>query len=510
MSMNVGHWLDRWAQYTPEAVALVDDATGRRFSYGAFASRVERLAGALQQCLNVQPGDRVGILAYNSTDVLELMFAVARLGAIFVPVNYRLAGPEIAYILDDAGVSVLFYGPEFQNQVAALNGPALRHRVAMAENYELLLAAGLAAPLVASAADDPLVILYTSGTTGQPKGAILTHGSITWNATNTEIGWDLRRDDVALVNAPFFHTGGLNVLSTPLLHRGGRLVVMRAFDASRALTLIGEEGCTVVFGVPTMFQLMLESPIFAGVDLSPLRFAITGGAPCPIPLIAAYAARGVVFKQGYGLTEAGPNCFTLDAKDAIRKAGTVGFPNFYVDVRLVDETGTDVADGDVGELWVKGPHLFAGYWGNPEATAGTLQDGWLKTGDLVNRDDEGYFSIVDRKKDLIISGGENIYPAELERLLMSHPEIADVAVIGVPDAKWGEVGRAFVVLQSGHHLKEGDVLDFLSGRVARFKLPKQVHIVEALPRNAGGKVQKALLRQLHVTAFRSAGTVACV
>ncbi|HEY9855703.1 MAG TPA: long-chain fatty acid--CoA ligase [Stenomitos sp.] len=499
--MYFGDWLSRWATYAPQKVAVIDVAANKRLTYHEFNRRTDRLASALRHRFGIQKGDRVAVLAHNSSEQLELLFAVGKLGAIMVPLNWRLAAPEIRYILGNCEPKALFFGPEFDATVRTLLPELGVEYVvpleagSMLTAYEDLIAlGGDEVPTPADIdLDDPWLILYTSGTTGQPKGAILTHGTITWNAINTQVGWDLRHDDITLTHTPFFHTGGLNVLTTPLIHRGGTVVLMRQFDAAESLRQIEQERCTVVFAVPTMFQMMLETNEFESSDLSSIRFFITGGAPCPIPLIEAYARRGVVFKQGYGLTEAGPNCFTLDAQDAVRKAGMVGFPNMHLDVRVVDEDGKDVPSGEVGELLIRGPHVFKGYWRNPQATAAALQDGWLHTGDLVRRDEEGYYAIVDRKKDMFISGGENIYPAELEKVLHSHPSIQEAAVIGIPDSKWGEVGRAVVVAREGA-LTEAEVLDFLRERVARYKVPKSVAFVDALPRNPTGKIQKAVLR----------------
>ncbi|HEY9723981.1 MAG TPA: long-chain fatty acid--CoA ligase [Oscillatoriaceae cyanobacterium] len=492
--MPFGDWLKRWAMYTPEKTAVVEEATGRRVSYRTLNERADRLAWVLRRQYGIGKGDRVAVLAHNCLETLDLFFATGKLGAILVPLNFRLVPAELRVILADSGARVLFVDDTFAASAPELGAETVQR---LGAPYEALLAEAPETPPTPAevALDDPHLILYTSGTTGRSKGAVLTHGTITWNAINTQVGWDLRHDDVTLTHTPFFHTGGFNVLTTPLLHRGGTVVLMRQFDAARSLDLIELERCTVVFAVPTMFQMMLESPNFAARDLSSVRFFISGGAPCPVSLIEAYAQRGLTFKQGYGLTEAGPNCFTLDARDAVRKAGSVGFPNMHVEVRVLDDDGRDVAPGEVGELVIRGPHVFPGYWNNPEATAQALRDGWLHTGDLVRRDEEGYTFIVDRKKDMIISGGENIYPAEIEQHLHAHPAIAEAAVIGVPHAKWGEVGKAIVALREGTSLDEAEVLAYLSERLARYKLPKSVAFVGALPRNASGKVLKAMLRE---------------
>jgi fatty-acyl-CoA synthase len=502
--MALGTWIDRWGTRTPDKTALVDARTGHRLGYAAWAYRIRKLAGALALRYDVRPGDRIAVLAHNTPETLELLFACARLGAILVPVNFRLAAAEVAHILGDAEPKLLFHGPECRDlawQALALEPGALPIAFVAAhgdEGYPELLASGQEMPAREVALDDPLLILYTSGTTGRPKGAILTHGTVTWNAVNTQVGWDLRHDDVTLTHTPFFHTGGLNVLTTPLFHIGGTVVLQRTFDAAAALDLITRERVTVCFAVPTMFQMMAEAGGFEQADLSSIRFLITGGAPCPVALIHRYARRGIVFKQGYGLTEAGPNCFTLEARDAVRKAGTVGFPNMHVEVRIVDEDGRDVPDGTVGELLIRGPHVFPGYWRNPPATAAALRTGWLHTGDLVARDEDGFMRIVDRKKDLVISGGENVYPAEIERVLQNHPAIREVAVIGVPDARWGEVCRAYVGLEPGIPVTATELDAWLGGQLARYKLPRSYAFLSALPRTATGKIHKPGLASLEV------------
>jgi fatty-acyl-CoA synthase len=503
--MYHGDWLSRWAMYTPEKTAVVDEATGRRLSYRDFNRRADAMAHTLRQRFGIQKGDRIAVLAYNSSDILELFFACGKLGAILVPINFRLVAREVQYILENSEAKMVFFGPEFAELIKGLLPEVNVDYVVpfaadpLLTSYEELIAgAGDAVPTPAEITlDDALLILYTSGTTGSPKGAILTHGTITWNAINTQVGWNLTQDDITITHTPFFHTGGFNVLTTPLIHRGGTIIVMKQFDAAQSLQIIERERCTVIFAVPTMFQMMLENPAFDASDLSSVRFFITGGAPCPVPLIEAYDKRGLTFKQGYGLTEAGPNCFTLDARDAVRKAGSVGFPNMHLDVRVVDDHGQDVPDGTAGELLIRGPHVCKGYWKNPDATASAIKDGWLHTGDVVVRDTEGYFYIVDRKKDMFISGGENVYPAELEKILAGHPAILEAAVIGIPDAKWGEVGRAIVALRPGHAMTQAEVVAFLADKLAKYKLPKSVVFVSELPRNSTGKVTKPALRDLY-------------
>ena len=501
--MYVGDWLGRRALLTPSKIALVDAATGLRHSYRELNRRANRVAQLLREQLGIGKGDRVAILATNRIEYLDLLFACGKLGAILVPLNWRLALRELALILSDCTPQVLAYAPNFASTVAELGALGITPQTLalgpMAEGTGPL-AAALAAPGDAPAMEsevdleDPALILYTSGTTGRPKGAILSHRMLVWNSINTIVGWELSAQDVTITHTPFFHSGGINVLTLPLIHCGGTVVLMESFDPVRCLELIAAERVTVLFAVPTMFQMLLEAPNFDRTDFTAVRFFISGGAPCPVALIRAYQARGVPFRQGYGLTEVGPNCFTLQPEDAIRKAGSVGFPNMHVDARIVDDRGHDQPPGAVGELILRGPTVFSGYWNNPEATAAAMHGGWFHTGDLVRRDAEGYYYIVDRKKDLIISGGENIYPAEVENVLYAHPAVAAVVVIGVPDPKWGEVGRAVVVLRPGHQATAADLIEFCQGKLARYKIPKSIVFAAALPHNAAGKIVKQEVR----------------
>ncbi|MGH2504566.1 MAG: AMP-binding protein, partial [Ktedonobacterales bacterium] len=409
--------------------------------------------------------------------------------------------PELAGILRDCEpVALLCDEPqralaEAGARAAGLAAPLVE--MASFPGADATLAAR-AVPFASDAGEEIALILYTSGTTGVPKGAMLSHRMLTWNAINTQISWGLRENDIAPISAPFFHAGGLNVLTTPLYHLGGAVVLQRDTSPAETLRVIAAERCTVVFAVPTVFQMMMERPEFLSADLSSLRFCITGGSSCPLPIIAGYAARGLEFRQGYGLTEVGVNCFSLAPEDAMRKAGSVGRPVFHSRARLVDEQGRDVAPGAVGELALAGPHVCSGYWRRPQATAEAMPDGWWRTGDLAQVDDEGYYFIVGRRKDLFISGGENVYPAEVEGALALHPGIAEVAVIGRPDPRWGEVGLAVVVPRQPGALAAQDVLMFCDGKLARYKIPKAVVFTDSLPRNAMGKVVKADLYDRYV------------
>ncbi len=489
--MLVGDWLAKRELLTPDKVALIDAATGERRTYREWNARATAAAHLLRERLGVQKGDRVAVLAANSPEYLDLLFAVGKLGAILVPLNWRLTVRELEVILRDCAPKVLFHDDAYvenARQVSALLGIPLARLSEQSES-----SAPVSTPDLTL--EDPFLILYTSGTTGVPKGALLSHRMITWNCVNTEISWDLWGTDITPTFAPFFHSGGINVLTLPLVHKGGTVVLLPNSDPGAVLESIERERCTIVFAVPTVFQMMLEHPRFASTDLSSVRFCVTGGSSCPIPIIEGYFKRGVTFRQGYGLTEVGVNCFSLAPEDALRKAGSVGQPVFHSEARIVDDQDQDVGVDVVGELVLAGPHVCSGYWNRPEATAEAFRDGWWHTGDLARRDAEGYFYIVGRKKDMLISGGENIYPAEIEGLLATHPKIAEAAIIGVPDAKWGEVGRAVVVARPGETLTAEEVLAFCDGKLARYKIPKSVVFAPVLPRNAMGKVIKAELRE---------------
>jgi fatty-acyl-CoA synthase len=504
--MIVGDWIGRRAQLTPNKVALVDTLNGNRpITYREWSRAVNRTARFLQEHLGVRKGDRVAVLAHNCVEYLDIWFALGRIGGILQNLNWRLTPYELEGLLADAAPVALIYGSEFVAQVNALRGrvPSVRHYVALGEpaalddihftEREAFSDAPL--PEVDLDWDDPWVICYTGGTTGLPKGAVLTHRAITANAVNTVVSWGLTPDDVAILNAPLFHTGGLNVFTAPLVYIGGTSIVCKGFDPDQVFDLIRDAGVTVFFGVPTMFIVLQQHPRWEEADFSRLKIVISGGAPCPMPVFEKFWERGVDFKTGYGLTEAGPNTFWLPPEDVRGKPGSVGFPLFHIDVKIVREDGTECGPDEVGELVIRGPHVCAGYWNNPEATAQTIRDGWLHTGDLARRDAEGYYYIVGRLKDMIISGGENVYPAEVESVLHAHPAVAEAALIGVPDPKWGEVGRAIVALRPGAQVTAEELLAFCRERLAGYKVPKSVVFVDALPKTGAGKVDKQRLKE---------------
>ncbi|MFD5858611.1 o-succinylbenzoate--CoA ligase [Streptomyces chartreusis] len=490
---GLGSWPARRARKTPHRTALIHGGTPT--SYAALHERATRLAHALRE-RGVRRGDRVAYLGPNHPSYLETLFAAGTLGAVFVPLNTRLAGPEIAYQLADSGAKALLHAPSHAGLVAGLPGHTdVRTYLETGPEYEAVLASSSDEPIDAPVTpDDTCIIMYTSGTTGRPKGAMLTHGNITWNALNVLVDTDLIADERALVSAPLFHTAGLNMLTLPVLLKGGTCVLVEAFDPDATFELIARHRITFMFGVPTMFDQLSRHPRWPAADLSSLRILTCGGSPVPTPLIAAYQERGLTFLQGYGMTEAAPGTLFLDAEHAITKAGSAGVPHFFSDVRVVRPDLTPVDTDEPGEIVVRGPHVMPGYWGLPDETAASFADGWFRSGDAARVDEDGYVFVVDRIKDMIISGGENIYPAEIEDVLLTHPDIAECAVIGVADDKWGEVPRAVVVPREGAAPDPDEVLASLSGRLAKYKIPKSLVLADELPRTASGKLLKSRVR----------------
>ena len=503
---GVGGWLTRHALHQPDTDALV--FAGQRFTYRELNNRVYRLANALTD-RGIGFGDRVSGVLLNSNAFLETLFACAKIGAIFVPINFRLSPEEVTFILADSGARVVVYHPRMVPLIEPGRATtSLEHGICVTDgadsgpamtgdrDYEEVLEGSAMNPRdVYIEQDDAHVMMYTSGTTGQPKGAVLSHGNTTWNAVNTTLS-DLAigRDDVVLTVAPMFHIGGLSVHTLPALYHGTTVILQPAFDPTTLLAELERERVTTLFLVPAMWQALTQVPEFDNYDLSALRSLISGGAPCPIPAIEFFQNRGLRFQEGFGLTETAAGVCILGNEDAVRKNGSVGKPLMHVQMRIVDDNDHDVAPGEVGELLVRGPNVFLGYWNRPEASAEALRDGWFHTGDLACQDDEGFYYIVDRKKDMLISGGENVYPTEVEQVLYRHPKIREVAVIGVPDERWGEVPVAIVAPERDAPTLE-DIHDYCSDRLARFKTPKDLIIVAALPRNATGKVLKRELRQ---------------
>ncbi len=500
-SHHVADWLAKRAGLTPDRIGLVEGLGGPEVTFAAWNARANRTANFLRS-LGVGKGDRVSVYASNCPEYLDLFWAVAKIGAILHNLNWRLTVHELREIVADAQPAVLIYSPDWKAQVDGL-APSF-------ETVETIVAIGEPGPRQRALAerddqpdtlgdlpelklDDPWGIYYTGGTTGLPKGAVLNHGNMTWNSVNTIVSWGIHGGHKAALQLPFFHIGGPNIFMVPLVHVGGATVLCREFSLDETFELIASAGVTHYIGVPTMYQMIQADPRWRSADFSKLELVISGGAPCPVPIMQKFWERGVDFKMGYGLTEASGNNFWLPPERVREKTTSVGLPLFHIDMKVVDEQGVEVAPDVVGELLIRGPHVIPGYWNRPEATAETIRDGWLWTGDLAVRDAEGFYTIKGRSKDMFISGGENVYPAEVESVMLAYDGVAEAALVAVPHEKWGEVGKACLVLAPGAELSESDFLAYVGERLARYKLPREIEILEALPKTAIGKIDKKLL-----------------
>jgi fatty-acyl-CoA synthase len=468
----VGRWLDDRARNTPDRVAI--DFDGRLVTYRELAAGADAYAAAFADA-GLARGDRVATLTGNTPEHVMALFACATLGLILLPLSWRLTAPELRYQLDDAEPSLFLVENEYRDLAEATGSrfgafePASHSRPRTKYANETVTES------------DPLFLVYTSGTTGKPKGALLTHANCFWTNVSFDATTGVHGDDVVLQVLPQFHVGGWNVQALLAWLKGATVVLERQFDAGRVLDLIERKRVTTMMGVPPIYLFLAQHPRFAEADLSSLDRAVVGGAPMPEALLETWAARGAAIVQGYGLTEAAPNVLCLPPEDAVRKLGYAGKPYPFVDVRLSAEQ----------ELQVRGPNVFAGYWRNEEATtAAFTEDGWLRTGDVAEADDEGFYRIKGRLKDMYISGGENVYPAEVEAVLHEHPQVQDAAVVGVPDERWGECGAAFVVADG---VTEEELLEWCRARLARFKVPASIRFVEEIPRNSLGKIQKQSL-----------------
>ncbi len=506
MPVRYYDWIAHHARRTPAKTALIDLGSGRRFSYAEFDARVARLAGHLRDSCRVGRGDRVAVLALNATDTLEVQFASFRVGAIFVPLNTRLTVPELQFIVGDAAPKVMIHDDDLADTALAVSrlcGVETALRYGPAGSYEQAIAAATPlADIELVTLDDVSTIMYTSGTTGQPKGAMITHGMTFFNCVNLGGPAYITPSSVLLTVLPLFHTGGLNCYTNPVMHAGGTALIMRAFDPGLALQLINDpaQGINVFFGVPAIYQFMAQHPAFATADFSRLVIGGVGGAPMPVPLLNTWEARGVALQQGYGMTETSPAVLALDREDAGRKAGSAGKPVLHTEIRIVRPDGSDADVGELGELWVRGPNVTPGYWNRPDANRASFTDGWLHTGDATRVDAEGFYYIVDRWKDMYISGGENVYPAEVENVLHQLSAVAEAAVIGIADPQWGETGMAIIAVRPGQSLSEADIHAHCQANLARFKCPRTIRFVDALPRNATGKIHKPTLRKSFATA----------
>jgi fatty-acyl-CoA synthase len=505
--MNIGEWAKRWAErYPNEPYVKYGDL---ELTKGEFNVRINRLSHAFQE-FGIKKGDRVAVLMGNSNIFLEILFALSKIGGIMVPLNFRLATPELEFILNDSEPIMLIYSPEFLSVADELRDkiPSMKTYICEMEGGspgDLLFgkfvadkSEGEPDPGVEVILDDPHFIMYTSGTTGKPKGAVVLQGNTQWNAINAINMYTLGTGDVSLCCAPLFHIGALHASATPGLYAGQKLIIQRFFNPNESLKLIEKEKVNLMFGIPVMFLFMTLDPDFEKTDFSSVNFFIAGGSPCPKSLIETFMEKGVTFNQGYGMTETATAITALRSEDALRKLGSCGKPVFHTDIRIVDLKGGDLPQGEMGEVLVKGPNVIREYWRRPKETAETIEDGWLHSGDMGYIDEEGYLFLVDRRKDMYISGGENVYPAEVEDVIMSFDKVADVGVIGVPDKKWGEIGMAVVVKKPDTELTENEVIEFCKGKLAKYKIPKKVTFIDVLPRTATGKILKKNLRAQYI------------
>ncbi|MGQ9645595.1 MAG: acyl-CoA synthetase [Thermodesulfobacteriota bacterium] len=504
--MNVGDWIRKWSILAPKKKALYSE--DQPFTYEEVNQRVNQFCHLLLES-GIKKGDRIAVLLHNGHPYIEIFFGLSKIGAVLVPLNWRLAGPELEFILKDSGSRALIFEPEFEEVVSSIR-PHLNFSNGnyftvgdpcpdWAMEYERAIQNQ---PTCDPSADGcsgdeaPHLIMYTSGTTGVPKGAVLSQRKTFFNVLNADIVYDLTSKDIMMVTRPMFHSGGLLVEAAPVLYKGGTLIIRKRFHPSQILETIQKYRVTVLELAATVYHFILQDCDLSQYDLSSIRCFFTGGERIPVALLKAYQERGIVISQIFGQTEASTITF-LPPDRAAEKIGSVGLPVFHGEVKIVDQTGREVGLGGTGEIIVKGPTLMSGYWNRPDLTAETIRDGWLHTGDIARRDAEGYLYIVDRQKDMYVSGGENVYPAEIEKVLLTHPKILDAGVVGVPDEKWGEVGKAYIVLKPGERMSEEEVLKFLRGKVGKYKIPKFLDFIEALPKTASGKIRKYLLKEWH-------------
>jgi fatty-acyl-CoA synthase len=513
---EVYEWVYYWAQKDPQRLVIVD-CDKKEFNYRQLLHLARVQAVNLYE-LGVGPGDRIATLEMNSLDHFSVIIAASLLRAVLVPLNWRLKDPELLYMINDSKPQVLLYGKKYRQNSEYLK-EAVKvfdlEEISCVEKFE----SNIKTEIFNSKIDElekkffdygrlnpicPILVLYTSGTTGFPKGAMISDLQTKQNAINTIIDWGLNEGERYILSAPLFHTGGWNVLALPLLMAGGEIIIHEKFDAEAILNDIERHKVTLYFGVPTMFISMMESMAFSSVNMSSIKFFISGGAPCPPYIIETFSRKGVIFRQGFGLTEVGPNCFTLPCEDAVRKIGSVGFPMKASVAKLIADDGAEIsADGVVGELVLSGDHVCMGYYGREEEYKKTCSGGFFKTGDYALRDADGYYYIVGRKKEMFISGGENVYPKEIEDRLTMLPEVLECAVVGVADAKWGEVGLAAITLRGEHFANlnevresvENQIRDHLKKYLASYKIPKKIKFYDSLPKNAVGKIDKKVLKE---------------
>lgn len=508
--MNVGNWVTKWAFLMPDKAALIFE--GEVFTYKRLNERINQTAHKLKG-MGIGKGNRVGVLMYNTHELVEIFFALGKIGAILVPLNTRFVSTEIEYIIRDSRLDVLIFGQPFVGVLEPLIGilpikeghyMCLGEAPAWARKYEDEMAQQpVSEPIVDEpiGGEDAVIIMYTSGTTGTPKGAILSHRKTFFNSLNANIYYGLTPSDIMLAPRPMFHSGGLLVELCPTIYKGGTLIMKGRFSPEDILTTIEKYKVTVLEVAATVLRFILEDCDISKYDLRSLRVCYTGGERVPSALLEDYAKRGIIISQIYGQTETSTLTW-LSMEDAVRKRGSIGKPVFHGDVRIVGNDGHQVGPGEIGEIVVSGCITMNGYWEKPELTEDTIVDGWLHTGDLATIDDEGFMYIVDRKKDMFITGGENVYPAEIEKVLLENRKVLNVGVCGIPDEKWGEVGMASIILKDGESMKEAEAIAICDGKLARYKIPKVIRFVDELPMTAAHKIMRKKLREDYLAGLK--------
>ncbi|MEH7331312.1 long-chain fatty acid--CoA ligase [Neobacillus drentensis] len=488
-------WLENRARLSPNKPAIIDEKTDKACSFKELNNRAKFTADWLL-ARGIKKGDRIALISPNHISYFDLLFACGKIGAIFVPINWRLSLQEIKEILEDCTPKLIGYHRQFQGIYKQL----------MSFSIDSFFIGELACEGISTenslkndiVETDPLAMIYTGGTTGKPKGVVLSHQSILWNAINTILSWGISDNEVTINYLPMFHTGGLNALSIPILMAGGTVVIGEQFTAQKAVESLNRYRCTIVLLVPTMYHSLIQSQEFQNSSFPSMKIFLSGAAPCPLQIYEAFKRKGYAFKEGYGLTEAGPNNFYITPEDALIKRGSVGKPMLFNSIRLVKLDGGQAGQNEVGELLLKGKHSFSHYWNNTQATQEAIKDGWVYTGDLATKDEQGFYYIVGRKKDMIITGGENVYPLEIEHWLSEHPAIDEVAVTGLPDEKWGEIVAAFIVLKHLKSAADEELKSYCEAKLGRYKIPKRFIFLQELPKTHVGKIDKKKLREMSI------------
>ncbi len=505
-------FLERRASFSPDWPVLYESDRNREYSYHELNRRASALAAYLTGEAGLQKGDRMAVLARNCVEYIDFFFAALKTGIILVPLNVRLSAAELSDMVHQTKPRLLAYEEVFEEISSALKSSTIEELIVLgkeqtqsalkAKSYDSILEvnSGRISSPANIKPEDPLLLLFTGGTTGPPKAAVISHRAVFFNMLSETISWQLGPKTVVPSLLPFFHTGGWNLVTLPVMFAGGQVLINPTFDPELTLRQVEEKKCSFLFAAATMFRMISSQDSFEKADLSSLQFVMSGAAPCPVSVMEPYWEKGIKFVQGYGITEGGPNNLympwsSLGWKEVKDKCQSVGRPFIYCQARIVGEDDEEKKPGQLGELLLGGPVTFSGYWNNPEETKNTLRHGWVYTGDIARKDEDGFYYIVDRKKDMYISGGENVFPVEVEKIIEAHPRVQEAAVIGVPDEKWGETGRAYVVTKQGENLDPEDIKKYLEDKLARYKLPREVTLVESIPKSSVGKVLKKLLAE---------------